>query len=177
MLKEKIQSRSQMESRLAQLSSRLAAVSAGGAKGETVPVVGIASAAAAPAAVVAAAAAAPVEPVKVPLLQVNKPAVAAPLTVAASEGIKPVAFGGDQNKRQQAVIDTMKWAWFGYKKFAWGKDELNPVSKQNHEWFGLGLTLIDALDTLYIMGLKEGKEGLPELPVLCLSSNHCSSSS
>lgn len=30
---------------------------------------------------------------------------------------------------QEEVVATMKWAWKGYKEFAWGKDELLPVSK------------------------------------------------
>ena len=32
-----------------------------------------------------------------------------------------------------------------------GLDELNPVSKRGSNWFGLGLTIIDALDTAWIM--------------------------
>jgi hypothetical protein len=47
------------------------------------------------------------------------------------------------------------WACPGYKQYAWGADELLPVSKQPSEWFHLGLTLIDGLDTMFIMGLKE----------------------
>ncbi|XP_066952404.1 mannosyl-oligosaccharide alpha-1,2-mannosidase IA-like [Macrobrachium rosenbergii] len=51
-------------------------------------------------------------------------------------------------------------AWKGYKTYAWGRNELRPVSKQ---WqtaglFGardMGATLIDSLDTLFIMGLME----------------------
>ncbi|XP_016067264.1 PREDICTED: endoplasmic reticulum mannosyl-oligosaccharide 1,2-alpha-mannosidase [Miniopterus natalensis] len=59
------------------------------------------------------------------------------------------------NKRQKAVIDAFLHAWTGYHKFAWGHDELKPVSKSFGEWFGLGLTLIDALDTMWILGLKK----------------------
>jgi mannosyl-oligosaccharide alpha-1,2-mannosidase len=52
-------------------------------------------------------------------------------------------------------------AWNGYKKYAWGKNELKPLSKQGHTAgiFGgaenLGASLVDAMDTLYIMDLKE----------------------
>ncbi|XP_033828217.1 mannosidase, alpha, class 1B, member 1b [Periophthalmus magnuspinnatus] len=53
-----------------------------------------------------------------------------------------------------AVKDSFRHAWQGYKDFAWGHDELRPISKSYSEWFGLGLTLIDALDTMWIMGLK-----------------------
>lgn len=58
--------------------------------------------------------------------------------------------------RQEAVREAFIHAWKGYKDFAWGHDELRPLSKSYSEWFGLGLTLIDALDTMWIMGLKEG---------------------
>lgn len=60
------------------------------------------------------------------------------------------------NERQMAVIEAFRHAWKGYKDFAWGHDELKPLSKSYSEWFGLGLTLIDALDTMWILGLKEG---------------------
>ncbi|XP_060009822.1 endoplasmic reticulum mannosyl-oligosaccharide 1,2-alpha-mannosidase isoform X1 [Lagenorhynchus albirostris] len=60
-----------------------------------------------------------------------------------------------QNERQKAVVAAFRHAWAGYRKFAWGHDELKPVSKSFSEWFGLGLTLIDALDTMWILGLKK----------------------
>lgn len=49
----------------------------------------------------------------------------------------------------------MQWAWKGYREFAWGEDELLPYSHNSNRWFGLGLTLVDSLDTLHIMGLEE----------------------
>ncbi|XP_076586396.1 mannosidase, alpha, class 1B, member 1b isoform X1 [Chaetodon auriga] len=55
----------------------------------------------------------------------------------------------------EAVQQSFRHAWKGYKDFAWGHDELRPLSKSYSEWFGLGLTLIDALDTMWILGLKE----------------------
>uniref|UniRef100_A0A4W4GT87 alpha-1,2-Mannosidase n=1 Tax=Electrophorus electricus TaxID=8005 RepID=A0A4W4GT87_ELEEL len=57
--------------------------------------------------------------------------------------------------RLEAVREAFRHAWKGYKEFAWGHDELKPVSKSYTEWFGLGLTLIDALDTMWILGLKK----------------------
>ncbi|KAG8447442.1 hypothetical protein GDO86_014794 [Hymenochirus boettgeri] len=59
------------------------------------------------------------------------------------------------NERQKAVIEAFHHAWKGYTEYAWGHDELKPISKSYNEWFGLGLTLVDALDTMLIMGLKE----------------------
>ncbi|MEQ2181488.1 Endoplasmic reticulum mannosyl-oligosaccharide 1,2-alpha-mannosidase [Goodea atripinnis] len=58
--------------------------------------------------------------------------------------------------RLEAVRDAFKHAWKAYKEYAWGHDELKPISKSFSEWFGLGLTLIDSLDTMWILGLKEG---------------------
>lgn len=58
-------------------------------------------------------------------------------------------------ERQKSVVSSMQWAWKGYKQSAWGRDELHPVSQTASDWFGLGLTLIDALDTLWLMGLNE----------------------
>ena len=49
----------------------------------------------------------------------------------------------------------MQWAWKGYRAYAWGEDELLPHSRQSNRWFGLGLTLIDSLDTLQMMGLEQ----------------------
>ena len=57
------------------------------------------------------------------------------------------------SERQKVVVAAMKHAWNGYVEYAWGKDMLKPISRSNHEWMGLGLTLVDALDTLYIMNL------------------------
>ncbi|KAJ2898868.1 hypothetical protein IWW38_001195 [Coemansia aciculifera] len=57
-------------------------------------------------------------------------------------------------ERRDAVRDAMRHAWSGYHKYAFGHDELLPVSnKSNDKWGGWGVTLIDALDTLYIMEL------------------------
>lgn len=70
------------------------------------------------------------------------------------EGAKD--FKGATNSRQKAVVDALKHAWKGYKEFAWGHDNLKPMSMGSHDWFGLGLTIVDSLDTLYIMDLQEG---------------------
>ncbi|XP_063227766.1 endoplasmic reticulum mannosyl-oligosaccharide 1,2-alpha-mannosidase isoform X2 [Bacillus rossius redtenbacheri] len=66
-----------------------------------------------------------------------------------------VKFSGPTNDRQKAVVAAFKHAWRGYKKFAWGHDHLRPITASYHNWFSLGLTIVDALDTSYIMGLSE----------------------
>ncbi|XP_029039159.1 endoplasmic reticulum mannosyl-oligosaccharide 1,2-alpha-mannosidase [Osmia bicornis bicornis] len=66
----------------------------------------------------------------------------------------PLRFNGPQNSRQRAVVAAFKHSWNGYKEYAWGHDNVKPISRKYHEWFGLGLTIVDSLDTLYIMGLN-----------------------
>ncbi|CAH8383133.1 unnamed protein product [Eruca vesicaria subsp. sativa] len=59
-------------------------------------------------------------------------------------------------QRMQRVKEAMVHAWSSYEKYAWGKDELQPQTKDGVDSFGgLGATIIDALDTLYIMGLHK----------------------
>ena len=63
---------------------------------------------------------------------------------------------GPTNDRQRAVVGAFKHAWTAYSNYAWGHDHLKPISQKAHDWFGLGLTLVDSLDTMYIMNLMEG---------------------
>ena len=51
-------------------------------------------------------------------------------------------------------------AWKGYEEFAWGENELKPLSMRGHSAsvFGtthMGATIVDSLDTLHIMGMEE----------------------
>ena len=48
-------------------------------------------------------------------------------------------------------------AWDGYVKYAWGHDELLPLSRKPKDWYGQSLlmTPVDALDTLVLMGLHD----------------------
>ena len=57
--------------------------------------------------------------------------------------------------RRDQVRGVMRRAWDSYRKYAWGADELKPVSNRSHDWLKLGATLVDCLDNLWIMGMKE----------------------
>ncbi|KMZ09074.1 uncharacterized protein Dsimw501_GD24646, isoform C [Drosophila simulans] len=73
--------------------------------------------------------------------------------------------GGIQFERRAHVKQMMEHAWHNYKLYAWGKNELRPLSQRPHSAsifgsYDLGATIVDGLDTLYIMGLeKEYREG------------------
>ncbi|XP_030262169.1 mannosyl-oligosaccharide 1,2-alpha-mannosidase IA [Sparus aurata] len=65
----------------------------------------------------------------------------------------------ETRERRAKVKEMMKHAWDSYRRYAWGSNELRPVSKQGHSsnLFGSikGATIVDALDTLYIMEMFE----------------------
>uniref|UniRef100_A0A667ZH50 alpha-1,2-Mannosidase n=1 Tax=Myripristis murdjan TaxID=586833 RepID=A0A667ZH50_9TELE len=68
-------------------------------------------------------------------------------------------------------LRMMKHAWDSYRQYGWGHNELKPLAKKGHSTniFGnsqMGATIVDALDTLYIMGLheefKDGQEWIEQ---------------
>ncbi|RFU74053.1 endoplasmic reticulum mannosyl-oligosaccharide 1,2-alpha-mannosidase [Trichoderma arundinaceum] len=60
------------------------------------------------------------------------------------------------NSRKQIVKKAFIKSWESYKTHAWTKDELMPLSGKGKESFsGWSAQLVDALDSLWIMGLKD----------------------
>ena len=71
----------------------------------------------------------------------------------------------------------MKHAWDGYTKFGWGTNEVRPISLRGHSAsiFGsasMGATIVDAMDTLHIMGFAEEFEKGREWIEQSLDFNH-----
>ncbi len=67
-------------------------------------------------------------------------------------------------ERAAAVRAEFLHAWNGYKKYAWGHDDLKPLSKSYRDWYAepLLMTPVDALDTLVLMGLKDEADSTRE---------------
>lgn len=62
-------------------------------------------------------------------------------------------------RRRDAVKESFTHSWEGYKKNAWLRDEVGPISAGYKDTFGgWAATLVDSLDTLWIMGLKDDFE-------------------
>ena len=58
--------------------------------------------------------------------------------------------------RRRVVLRVFKKSWASYKDKAWMKDALKPLSGGYVDQFsGWAATLVDSLDTLWIMGLRE----------------------
>ncbi|HSG08852.1 MAG TPA: glycoside hydrolase family 47 protein [Longimicrobiales bacterium] len=55
------------------------------------------------------------------------------------------------------VREAFLHAWSGYERYAWGHDDLRPLTLGSHDWYDVPLlmTPVDAYDTMLLMGLDE----------------------
>lgn len=61
-----------------------------------------------------------------------------------------------QRNRREAVKDAFVRCWKSYQSLAWTTDELGPISGlPKNDLGGWGATLVDNLDTLWIMGMRK----------------------
>jgi mannosidase alpha-like ER degradation enhancer 2 len=71
----------------------------------------------------------------------------------------PVSLQAQTPKKRLAAEVRAEFlrAWNGYKKYAWGHDDLKPLSKTYHDWYPepLLMTAVDALDTMIIMDMND----------------------
>lgn len=58
------------------------------------------------------------------------------------------------------VKTEFRHAWEGYKRYAWGHDQLRPLSRGYRDWYGASfyMTPVDAFDTMLLMGLNDEAE-------------------
>jgi len=88
---------------------------------------------------------------------------------AQSRGASTVLLDNSQTVDKKAMADKVKaeflHAWSGYKKYAWGYDALQPLSKKPHNWYkkSLLMTPVDAFDTMILMDLTEEAKEAKEL--------------
>lgn len=74
-----------------------------------------------------------------------------------STSMKQKAAKIDKAAMARKVKAAFLHAWDGYKKYAWGHDELKPLSKTYYDWYGssLYMTPVEAFGTMELMGLKK----------------------
>jgi mannosyl-oligosaccharide alpha-1,2-mannosidase len=86
------------------------------------------------------------EPISIPKIQ-------------ASPRSEDAAARKERLRRRAAVQESFLHCWKNYKNQAWMKDELLPISGGGRNNFGgWGATLVDSLDTLWIMDMKDDFE-------------------
>lgn len=77
-------------------------------------------------------------------------------TKSPGDGTKKPLSPSDEKWRPVAeeVRQAFLSSWRTYRKYAWGRDELKPLSKTGKNTFGgIGITILDSLTTLWMMGL------------------------
>eukprot|EP00931_Biecheleriopsis_adriatica_P051900 TRINITY_DN30142_c0_g1_i1.p1 TRINITY_DN30142_c0_g1~~TRINITY_DN30142_c0_g1_i1.p1 ORF type:complete len:976 (+),score=142.76 TRINITY_DN30142_c0_g1_i1:26-2929(+) len=57
------------------------------------------------------------------------------------------------NPWAEEVRQAMKHSWDGYRARAWGHDDIQPVRGAPKDWCRMAVTMLDALSTLWVMGL------------------------
>ena len=66
--------------------------------------------------------------------------------------------------RRDAIVGAFRHALEGYRRWAWGHDEVRPVTNRtNDSWGGFGVVAWDALDTAVVMGQDDLADALVEL--------------
>jgi mannosidase alpha-like ER degradation enhancer 2 len=80
-------------------------------------------------------------------------ALASPAAVGAEPPIDRAAMAA-------RVRAELLFSWKAYEQYAWGHDELRPMTKTPRDWYGQSLlmTPVDSLDTLLLVGLNEEAE-------------------
>ena len=83
-----------------------------------------------------------------------KQTVAAATTAVGDAAAQSSTFPGQAEMAERVRAEFLH-AWNGYRQYAWGHDELRPLSKTPFDWYGTSLlmTPVDALDTMILMGL------------------------
>ncbi|KAI9206089.1 glycoside hydrolase [Polychytrium aggregatum] len=60
------------------------------------------------------------------------------------------------DERRREIIGAFKHAWKGYETYAFGHDELCPVTKTHKDSLGgFGVTIVDSLDTMLLMSNED----------------------
>ncbi|KAL9026032.1 MAG: hypothetical protein Q9196_005245 [Gyalolechia fulgens] len=96
-----------------------------------------------------------------------------PLPTGKPKAIPTIQFANfpdessDQKVEREAKLDQIKktfaFSWDGYRKNAWMHDELSPVSGKYRDPFcGWASTLVDSLDSLWMLGMKQEFEEAAE---------------
>ncbi|KAG1173669.1 hypothetical protein G6F70_005655 [Rhizopus microsporus] len=77
-------------------------------------------------------------------------------TMQFNFGPEPAEYTKLRERRRRAIKKAFLHGWNGYKKYAFGHDELTPLSNGSNDPFGgWGATMVDSLSTLLVMELDD----------------------
>ena len=83
---------------------------------------------------------------------------ASPAEVSGSDDSVPTSIAGFRDATKPyhlRVKAAVQFCFHEYHENSWGYDEIDAVSGHGRDWAGLAITLLDSLDTLWIVGLKD----------------------
>jgi hypothetical protein len=87
--------------------------------------------------------------------------------------VPPSSHPAAVNRTEMAdrVRAELLYSWHAYEQYAWGHDELKPLSRTTRDWYGepVLMTPVDSLDTLLLLGFKDEAEKAKALIVDKLS--------
>ena len=99
--------------------------------------------------------------------------LAAAFIIATGLAVASGRAGATVNRAELATRVRAEFlhAWRSYEEYAWGHDELRPLSRTARDWYGdsLLMTPVDSLDTLILLGFKDEAEKAKALIVERLS--------
>jgi mannosidase alpha-like ER degradation enhancer 2 len=80
----------------------------------------------------------------------------APVAPLAAQRQSPRPPVPDRRALAEQVKAEFLHAWGGYRRYAWGHDDLKPLTKTYHNWYAepLYMTPVDSLDTMILLGFK-----------------------
>ncbi|KIK62084.1 glycoside hydrolase family 47 protein [Collybiopsis luxurians FD-317 M1] len=85
---------------------------------------------------------------------------------------------GADDEKKEAIVAAFKHAWNAYVRDAFGYDEYFPISGKGKNFTrggGIGYTIVDAIDTMFLMGLESEYEVARRWIETELSFNHSNS--
>jgi len=96
------------------------------------------------------------------------------LLILATSYCSAQSFSEEAKKEMRGkVVEATRHAWQGYRQFAWGYDDLQPLTKKGKNWYkqSLLMTPVDAFDTFVLLGMKKEADEAKELILSKLSFN------
>src|SRR5947209_2802052 len=84
------------------------------------------------------------------------------LLPAGKAAVRPSSRPAAVSRTEMAdrVRAELLYSWHAYERYAWGHDELKPLSRTTRDWYGEPVYMppVDSLDTLLLLGFKDEAE-------------------
>jgi ER degradation enhancer, mannosidase alpha-like 2 len=78
-----------------------------------------------------------------------------------------------KKEMREKVVGACRHAWEGYKQFAWGYDDFQPLTRSGKNWYkhSLLMTPVDAFDTFILLGMKDEADDAKKIILSQLNFN------